>query len=87
VLLKDFILHLQEIYKSYPRIYKEVEGEPEIAMELNVPVKGPGSKHLRVFNGITPEIKVTKTPEGILMLRPSKQVRKPQKTTVPPKKG
>jgi hypothetical protein len=74
--LREFIEYLQTVYKGYSIDYKAIEGEPEIAIELNVPVKGPAQKHLRIFNGITPNIKLTRTPEGILILKAEKQVKK-----------
>lgn len=88
--LKDLIGYLQTIYKGYSIEYKAIEGEPEIAMELNVPVKGPSKNQLRLFSGITPNIKVTRTPEGILLLKAEKQtkitkIKKPNSTIKPTK--
>lgn len=72
-------------------MYREVWGEPEIAIELNDPVKGPGSKHIRLFNGITPDMKITKNPAGFLLIKPVKQksvksLIKPSSSKTPPAK-
>lgn len=73
MLLKDLIEQLQDIYSRYSQSYKQIEGEPEVAMELYERVKN--TDYLK-FRGITPELSAVKTPENIIVLKAKKQVKR-----------
>jgi hypothetical protein len=63
MLLKDHIKQCQDLYDSYDQDYLNTMGEPVIM--IDVFKKDVDEPHLFRYAGISPEIKITHSPDGV----------------------
>lgn len=80
--LKDFIDALQELYDSYTEEYKVIAGEPEITIDKFEKINTKTFTHLYEFKGITPNIQIRRTYDGVFLvltaLPERKKLKKPR---------
>ncbi|MGZ4849831.1 MAG: hypothetical protein ACXV2C_00435 [Candidatus Bathyarchaeia archaeon] len=80
--LIDFISALQELYDSYTVDYKELAGEPEITIDKFEKINTKTFTHLHEFKGVTPDIQIRRTYDGVFLvltaLPDRKKLKKPK---------
>jgi hypothetical protein len=80
--LKDFISALQELYDTYADEYKDLAGEPEITIDKFEKINTKTFTHLYEFKGVSPDIQVRRTYDGVFLvltaLPDRKKLKKPK---------
>lgn len=79
MVLKDLISALQELYDSYTESYKDLAGEPEIAIDLFQKANTKSMASDYEFKGITPNISVRRTYDGSFLVLTASPVKKKAK--------
>jgi len=79
MVLKDLISALQELYDSYTESYKDLAGEPEIAIDLFTKNNSKSLINEYEFKGITPNITVRRTYDGSFLVLTASPVKKKAK--------
>ncbi len=77
--LKDLISALQELYESYTESYKDLAGEPEIAIDIYEKQNTKSLASSYEFKGITPIITVRRTYDGSFLVLTAAPVKRKAK--------
>lgn len=77
--LKDLISALQELYDSYTVDFKDLAGEPEIAIDIYEKQNTKSLVNTFTFKGITPIITVRRTYDGSFLVLTAAPVKRKAK--------